>query len=211
MKGLIISSGDFNNYELLAHMVKDKDYILCADGGLRHIMSINKCPDAIIGDFDSIDSKAESYIRVNNIPMYKFPIEKDETDTELAIMQLIKIGCDDITLVGGTGTRMDHSLANIYLLKRLNDEGIKAKIVDDHNTIYFCNDSLELLRNDNKYVSVIPITLNGVIVTLNGFYYPLLDATIKFGSTLGVSNKIIEKTGIIRITSGEALIIESKD
>lgn len=211
MKGIVISSGSIENYDLLKKHIKDNQFILCADGGVRHIMRIGAIPNSVIGDFDSIDEKSVEFIKENNIPVLKYPVEKDETDTELALMHLINIGCNEITLVGVTGCRLDHTLANIYLLRKLLLQNIKGKIVDDNNTIYLINDYLKLEKRENYYVSIIPISNEGVIVTLKGFYYPLDDKLIEFNSTLGISNRIIDKFGEIKIIRGEALIIESKD
>ncbi len=105
MKGLVISSGNIEDYRQLIEIVKEKDYVLCADGGLRHAINAGIKPDGAIGDFDSINETIKEYLIKNNIPIYKFPIEKDETDTELGIDHLLEIGCTDITLVGVTGTR----------------------------------------------------------------------------------------------------------
>ncbi|WFA09806.1 thiamine diphosphokinase [Tissierella sp. Yu-01] len=211
MKGLIISSGNIEDYKQLLDIVKDRDYILCADGGLRHAINIDIIPDGAIGDFDSIDEKIQEYLFNKNIPVYKFPIEKDDTDTELAIRHLLEIGCNDITLVGVTGTRLDHTLANIFVLRNLHKKGITARIINSNNTIYYVDNEISFNKRDGYYISVIPISIEGVIVTLKGFYYPLKDSIISYGSTLGVSNKIIEEYGKVIIEKGEALIIEARD
>lgn len=211
MKGLIISSGTIRDYKLLKELSSNSEYIICADGGLRYAISSGILPDAIIGDLDSVDEKCKEFIDNNIIPIIKFPVEKDETDTELAVLHLIELGCDDITLSGVTGSRLDHTFGNIYLLKMIKNKGIQGKIVDDNNTIYLVDDYIKLERRDGYYTSVIPITQEGVIVTLTGFYYPLNEELINFGSTLGISNKIITDYGEIKIVKGNALIIEARD
>lgn len=211
MKGIVISSGSIENYDLLKEHIMENQFILCADGGVRHIMRIGSIPNSVIGDFDSIDEISIKFIRENNIPVIEYPVEKNETDTELAMLYLINLGCNEITFAGVTGSRLDHTLANIYLLRKLLLQNIKGKIVDDNNTIYLINDYLKLEKRENYYVSIIPISNEGVTVTLKGFYYPLSEELVGFNSTLGVSNKIIDMVGEINIIKGEALIIESKD
>jgi thiamine pyrophosphokinase len=211
VKGLIISSGYIEDFRTLTEQAKNMDYILAADGGIRYLIEAGIKPDAVIGDFDSIDEASREFILKENIQTFKFPIEKDETDTELAIRHLLKIGCDDITLVGVTGSRLDHTLANIYLLKQLLDVGVKGKIFNNNNTIYLVNRELILMKKENYYISLIPISTEGIVVTLKGFYYPLENFKIEFGSTLGISNKIVDEFGKIEIHKGEALIIESRD
>lgn len=211
MNALVVSSGDIDNYKGLKELALTHDFIICADGGIRHLIEIGIDPDIIIGDLDSIDENSRDYIHGKRLKVIQYPVQKDETDTELAIIYLIDEGYKDITLTGVTGSRLDHSLSNIFLLRRLSENNIKAKIVDDNNTIYFANKYLKLKKNDPYYVSVIPISKEGIVVTLKGFLYPLMESKIEFGASLGVSNKITSNEAEILISMGEALIIVAKD
>lgn len=211
MKGLIISSGYINNYSLLKKLVEEHDYIVCADGGVDHIISIKEIPSVVIGDLDSISEEGMKYIDRNNIKTIKHPVMKDKTDTELALVYLIKQGINDITLTGVTGSRMDHTMSNIFLLRNLNKNNIVAKIIDDNNVIYFANKSIKIKKKKDTNISIIPITSDGITVTLIGFLYPLNKKFIDYGSTLGISNEIVEDYGNVIIHKGEALVMESKD
>lgn len=211
MKGLIISSGTINDYNLLNSLIEENDYIVCADGGLDHILKIGQIPNLLLGDLDSISDFGIQFIKNNNIPVEKFPSVKNNTDTELAIMYLRNMGVDDITLIGGTGSRLDHSLANIFLLKKFNEKGRKLRILDDNNIINYVVDSIEIKKNQDRFVSIIPLNDSGLIVSLKGFEYPLDHEYIDFASTLGISNRIVEEIGIIKIHEGEALVFESLD
>lgn len=210
-KGLIIANGSINDLTILEELIKEHDFIICADGGIKHIYGIDINIDAIIGDLDSIDEYFHKYVYEKKISIIKFPIEKDETDTELAVDYLIENGCSHITLVGVIGSRMDHSFANIMLLKKMDMNDIKGKIIDGNNTIFFSDGYMKLKKKENHYVSIIPISNSGITVSLKGFYYPLENSHIEYGTTLGISNKIVEDLGEIIITKGEALIFESKD
>lgn len=210
MKALLVSSGSIHNLNLLKDLINKNDFIICADGGLNHLMKIQEVPDLVLGDFDSISQKALDYIEEKNIEVKKYPKEKDETDTELGISNIIKKGYKDITITGVTGTRMDHTIANIFLLKDLNSKGINAKIVDDNNSIYFVDDFLEL-RKTLDYISIIPINSEGVILTLKGFLYSLDREYLRFGSTMGISNIIKDTYGSVKIYKGEALVFQSRD
>lgn len=211
MKGLVISSGTINNYSILDSMVEEVNFIVCADGGMDHLMKINRLPDLVLGDLDSISEQALDYINKNKIAIQKYPSIKDATDTALAMEYLVDEGFRDITLIGVTGTRQDHTIANVLLLNTLYDKGVKGKIVDDNNVIYLIDDYLELKYQEGSYVSIVPITDNGIEVSLEGFYYNLNNEKIKFGSTYGISNKITNDYGKIKIHSGRALVFISKD
>jgi thiamine pyrophosphokinase len=210
MKSLIISSGKIENLKLLEELVSDSDYIVCADGGVDNIRKIDKTPDLVIGDFDSISNEGFKFINERNIKREKFSKMKDKTDTQLAIDILIERGFTDITITGVTGSRMDHTLANIFLLKDLKKRDINSKIVDDNNIIYIVDDVLELPRTDN-YISLVPISSKGIIVSLKGFLYTIDKKYMPFGSTMGISNEIKEDLGIVQIHSGQALLFESRD
>lgn len=211
MKGLIVSNGTIIDYSRLELEANRADFIICADGGMNHLAKINKKPDIVIGDLDSINQFALNYIKNNNIPVEKYPSIKDATDTNIAMEYLIDKGYKEIILMGVTGTRQDHTMANIFLLNTLHDKGIKGKIVDDNNIIYLIDDYLELEYLEDSYVSIIPIVNEGIVISLSGFFYYLDKEFIQFGSTHGISNKIIENIGIIRVHSGRALIFVSKD
>lgn len=211
MKGLIISSGYINDYDILGKQLYDNDYIVCADGGVDHLINTGKIPNIVIGDLDSISSSGLDFIRDNNIEVMQFPIMKDKTDTELGILYLLEKKIDDITLMGVTGTRLDHTLASIFLLKKLNKKRVRAKIIDDNNIIYFVNKDIQIKKKDNYNLSIIPISNQGIVVSLSGFLYPLNKKFIEFGSTLGISNEIVNEYGNIFIHKGEALVIESID
>jgi len=211
MKGLLIANGDIENYYKLKQSVDKYDYIVCVDGGLHHCMRIERIPDIIIGDLDSIDDRGLIFLEKNNIEIIQHPRMKDKTDTELALSHMVNKGFEDISLIGVTGSRMDHTMANIFLLKKFNKEGVKIRVINDNNIIYYVNEYIRLEKRKNINISIIPLTETGSIVTLEGFLYPLDKEYIKFGSTLGISNEITNKYGIIRIKKGDVLIMESKD
>ena len=145
--------------------------------------------------------------------MKEFPPEKDYTDTHLAIVTAIESGATKVTILGATGTRLDHVMANVNLLSICLNYGIEAKIVDAHNQIYVI-DSDKHLKKDKihgKYVSLIPYTDCVTGETLIGFKYPLCDMTMTKGNSLGISNELLEEEGVIKLDKGILIVIESRD
>lgn len=211
LKALLVSGGNLNDFDLLLKLVGESDFVLCADGGVKFLLKIGVLPDLVIGDFDSIDEDSLNVIEENNIEIIKFPVIKNETDTELAVNYLLERNCSEITLIGATGTRLDHSLGNIFLLKKINDSGVFGRLVDGNNIVYYGRNNIKIRKEENYYASIIPLCTYGVRVTLKGFLYPLENHHIEFGSTLGISNEIVDEYGIIDTIEGECLIIYSKD
>ncbi len=211
MKILVISSGQIKDYSELIQLTNSSDYIICADGGLDHLLKIKEKPDIVVGDLDSITTEGIKYIHDNSIETMKFPARKNMTDTELAVDLAISKKATCITLVGVTGSRIDHSLANILLLRHIKNVGIDCRIIDNNNVVYYTKDKLKINKKEDSYLSVVPLTLDGAIVTLKNVAYPLDKHLIEYGSTLGISNEIEDEFADIQIHKGEVLVIVSKD
>ncbi|MFA5525097.1 MAG: thiamine diphosphokinase, partial [Tissierellales bacterium] len=139
----------------------------------------------------------------------KHSVHKDKSDTELAIDYAIDKCANDIVLLGVTGSRLDHTIANISVLYKLAKQNINAVIIDSHNEIYLIKDRLKLSNKDNHFVSIIPLTDSRV--TLRGFEYETHSMDFQVGTSLGISNLIKDKEGEIEINSGVCLVIRSKD
>lgn len=211
MKGLIIANGKISNYSLLSKLIAKHDFILCADGGLNHIIGLDRQPNLVLGDLDSVSKAGLKYIYDKKIKVEKHPVIKNKTDTELAISWMIDRKFSQITLVGAIGSRLDHTLANIYLLKYIYENEIEGQIVDEDNIVRYTDKFLKVKRNEDYNLSIIPLNQEGCLISLEGFQYLLNMVHIPFGSTLGISNKIVEDTGTIMLDKGEILVIESKD
>lgn len=211
LKALVVLNGNIRDLLLLEKIGKESDFILCADGGTNYCLKASLIPDMVIGDLDSISKDSLKIIYDNNIPIEKYPTKKDATDSEISIDYLISKEFSHITLMGAIGNRMDHTLSNILLLSKLHEKGIKGKIIDENNTIYLVDEELTLIKEEDCYVSVIPITNSGAVVTLKGFEYELNQIRINFGSTYGISNRIVKDKAYIDIHEGACLIFVSMD
>lgn len=211
LKALIVLNGKIEDLNKLKRLGKESDFILCADGGTNYCLKASLIPDMVIGDLDSIFDDTLEQIKKHNIPIEKFPTKKDKTDAELSIDYLVREGFKDIILVGATGNRIDHTLANLLLLTKLNQKGINSRIVDNNNTIYIVDKELTLTKEEDTFLSIVPITNSGIIITLRGFEYELERVGIEFGSTFGISNRIREERGYILVHEGQCLVTVSKD
>lgn len=211
MKGLVVSNGEINDLNQLKDISKSVDFIISVDGGTNYILKANIKPDLVVGDLDSIEKDVLNKIKEENIQVLKFPSHKDYTDTELALKYLVDRKFEEIILMGVIGTRIDHTLANIYLLYNLFQKGIKGMIINEKNTIYITDNELEIEKEEGTFVSVIPINSSGAKVTLKGFLYETDRDDFHFSSTFGISNEIVERKGYIKVEEGICLIVKSKD
>lgn len=215
MKFLIVSGGSLSK-EFVTKVVGQGRYdrILAADSGMNALYAAAVTPDIIIGDFDSADEKILAFFQQNKaIDFCTLNPEKDDTDTEFAIRESIRRGADSITIIGGTGTRLDHVLGNISLLGIGFEEQISMELLDEHNRIRMIQKPLTLEKDAQygKYVSLIPYGGDVQGITLRGFKYPLSDYTMGGFNSLGISNEIVDEKAVIELTRGSLLVIESHD
>lgn len=211
MKTLIISGGKVTK-RILKEALKNNsfDNIIAVDKGLEILDECRIQPNYIIGDFDSINK--EIINKYNNKNIIKLNPEKDFTDTHMAIKLALEIKSSYIVILGAIGTRIDHTIANIHVLKECMEQQIECKIINENNKIELINKQHILyLNNKYRYVSLIPLTTKVEGVTLKGFKYPLINATLKIGESIGISNEQIEKKAIIELKNGILILIQSKD
>ena len=177
---------------------------IAADSGLETAGLFNIAPDIVIGDFDSVNP--ELLAGYKNI--IKHPAEKNDTDSMLCVKYALAHEYKNIILIGGTGGRVDHYLANLALLKYIKNRGGTAILTDGFNRVsYLANGSMRVYKN-YKYVSIIPASPELCGLTLTGFLYNLENACVKSDEPYTVCNEIAEDSGEIKISEGGAFICE---
>lgn len=219
-KRILILTGGTISTDFAKKFLKDQkfDIIIAADSGLKSVEELNLPVDYILGDFDSVPSdtleKYRDYAKEKkHIIMKEYNSKKDETDTEIAIQLATELKADDIVILGATGTRIDHMLANIHLLYIPLKQNINACIIDEHNKIYLINQNTTLIKDKlfGSYLSLLPLTETVDHVTLEGFKYPLSKRTLHVGESIGISNEVVSSSANILLESGVLVVIESKD
>ena len=224
IKTLLIVSGGSIDIDFSKEYIKDKKYdrIIAADSGLAHCKEISIEPTDILGDFDSLKNKELlNEYREKGISLREFPTRKDYTDTHLAVKYAVDLQPREVTILGATGTRYDHALANISLLAFLKDNGIEAKIVDAHNEIEILHgpEERKYLRSDvrnpknskKEYFSIIAFSSEVTGIDEEGFSYSLNNSTLYNKESVGVSNEIVEKEATLRIKTGYLLVMITRD
>lgn len=211
MNVLILTNGDYGNYEFCKYDTTNYDYIICADRGTHHARRLHIKPDLIVGDFDSGFTEDIEYYRKQAVPIKKYNPIKDETDTAIAIQQAIEKKATFITVYGGIGSRLDHSLGNVHLLYPLLQKKIKGCLMNPHNIVYMTNQEIVLEGEVGDLVSLIPFAGEAKGVTTYHLGYPLTDATLKVGSSLGISNVMTEKVAKVTLREGTLLVIKAQD
>ena len=188
--------------------------IIVCDRGLEALYQLKIIPNHVVGDFDSVSPNVLTFYQNKpQVVFHTYNAEKDNTDTDIALKLAIKLKSSKITILGALGKRMDHAIANIHILKDALESEILCQILDEHNRIYLINKEMTLEKEKiyGKYVSLIPLTSTVEGLTLTGFKYPLNNYDLPVGTSLGISNEIIEDRAHIKMEKGILIVIESRD
>ncbi len=207
----IVANGCVSDYNFLIKKLKQADFIICVDGGAKHLCKIKRVPDIIIGDLDSMDKKDRFFFECKNVKFIKYPVEKDATDTELATDFAISMNPDEITYLACTGNRIDHVLSNISMLKRNLDNNILSRLIDENNEIFLINNSIEISGEKGDIISLVPFSQSVAGISSKGLKYPLKNFTMKPGTSVGISNRFVLPDVKITIKKGELLVIKAVD
>lgn len=181
---------------------QDGDHVLAADGGLRHCLAVGLTPELVLGDLDSLDRVPET------LSSRLYPVEKDDTDTMLALKTGLARGYRRFHLYGGTGGRMDHTLANLQALAFLARHGAQGWLYDKRYvfTAIRDGDTLDLPRRDAGIFSVFCLGPEARGVSITGARYPLDRAVITPWFPIGVSNHFVGQAPRISVEDGCLLV-----
>lgn len=215
-KKCLIVAGGAIDLQFAEEFLKTRNYdmIVAVDSGLEALKALNRIPDQIVGDLDSVDPAVlKEFVALDGISVDAHRPDKDETDTELALMAAAKSGCDGVDLIGALGGRMDHAICNIQLIYQFYLQGMSVCVYDEKNCLYLLG-SGKLFHKDElygRYISFLPMTEIVEGLTLKGFKYPLNHRRIELGSGLCISNELNGSTGIMDLDHGILLCVESHD
>lgn len=188
-------------FEKLARPIQKDDYILAADGGLAHLQKLGLTPDGIIGDFDSL-----GYVPQNS---QVFPVEKDDTDSMLAVRKGLELGYKEFILYGALdGPRLDHTIANLQTLLFLESQGAKGTLVGLKYLITTVkNGVLKLPLAESGIVSVFCLGEKARGVTIRGLKYGLENGQLNSSFPLGVSNHFVGKESSVAVEEGTLIVM----
>jgi thiamine pyrophosphokinase len=159
------------------------DYIICADGGANKIHDLGITPNVIIGDLDSVSKKL----------LTKYPncevihiTNQHSTDLEKALWHAITLKSENIYIFAAVGSRIDHTLTNLNMLKKFHKYA-HIELISNRAKLLYINKPTEFKLPSCSIVSLFPL---GLVknVTLKGFRFPLKNEDLEFGVRDGQSN-----------------------
>jgi thiamine pyrophosphokinase len=186
------------------------DLVIAADGGARHAPGLGRRIDLWVGDGDSLGANGLAALRAAGVPVELAPVDKDESDTELAIVAAVAAGASRLTILGALGgERVDHGLANVWLLGHQALVGREAYLLDERARIRL----LASGRHDvggrvGDLVSLFPFGGDAEGLTTTGFRYPLGDEPLRSGPARGLSNVRERGDASVYVRIGRVLVVE---
>jgi thiamine pyrophosphokinase len=205
-KIIIIANGYIKNPKFHKDLLKDADIIICADGGANNAKKIGVTPNYIIGDLDSA-SKSSIELFKDKSKIIKDD-NQDNTDLEKALSLAETLNPSEILIMGAIGDRIDHTLANIMCLTKINSD-IKAQIIDEKNIIELVENSADISGDKNDIISIVPMTdISNLCYTGLKWNIENLDTNIGW---FGISNRLEEKNANISLSNGKILLIRVRE
>lgn len=188
-------------FDMLTETLAEEDFVIVADGGLRHTERLGIIPNEVIGDFDSLGFTPQGA----NV----FPVEKDDTDAMLAVRRGLALGYAEFLLYGSVdGPRLDHTIANFQTLQFLADHGAFGYLIGkDYIVTVLKNGSIAFPAGSTGIISVFCMGADAHGVTERGLFYPLENAVLTSGFPLGTSNHFTEEAAEISVKDGSLLVL----
>ena len=209
MRAVVFVNGEIADYSAAARWLHRDDYRIAADGGARHMEALGLSPNVIVGDLDSIDQGLLAKLQEEGAAVERHPAAKAATDLELAIARAVNDGATEILLIGALGGRLDQTLANLLILAQKNwNVPLAVAEGDQLARVLRGPQLLTLTGPTGGYVSAVALTEEVTGVTYRGLEYPLVNATLRLGSTRGVSNTLASSPAQIAIETGILLVIQ---
>lgn len=210
MHAIIFAGGDLRPGRAVDAAIASADLVIAADQGAAAALRLGSQPDIVVGDFDSLGDLPLQSLRDSDCEIITAQVEKDETDTELAIMVAIERGVSQITLLGALGgARIDHAVANLLLLTSFS--GISMRIIDGPSTCWLLRGPGHsfIEGHAGDLLSLFPLAGDAEGITTTNLYYPLHNETMRFGRPRGVSNVLTHDRAGVSLERGMLLIIHT--
>ena len=201
--------------QLIESVPKKERFIIACDKGYYYINIVGYRPDLVIGDFDSANDDLYEHLLRDGKNLIRLNPVKDDTDIEAAVKYAFENTKGDIIILGALGGRLDHTLGNVSLLGMGLEHDRRIYLLDGLNKVRMIKApaeiTIEKASQHGKYVSIFPYMQKASGVTMEGFKYPLTNATLEGFNTLTVSNEIVDESATIKIEAGYLIVCETTD
>ncbi len=208
MRAVVFANGELSDPDSARGRLRAGDFIVGADGGTRHILALGLRPDLVVGDLDSLEAGDRRQLEAWGCDIERYPVDKDATDLELALLAAQQRGANEILLLAALGGRLDQELANLLLLASPQFAALSLSLAKGRQTAWIVRTSLSLAGQPGDTVSTLALSSNVEGLTYDsGLRWPLHDFTLPFGSSRGVSNEMVAGAATISLRAGVLLVV----
>jgi thiamine pyrophosphokinase len=204
-RAVVFANGDIADLEFVRRWLLPDDFIIAADGGLRHIMQISLSPHVVVGDLDSAPNELLQLAERRGAEIIRHQARKDKTDLELALDLARDRRIEETIVFGALGGRPDHALANILLLSAVGEHSVR--MIDAGYEVFVMDDRADIAGDTGDLVTLLALTREATGISTSGLEYPLIDGVLARGSSRGVSNVMIADSASITIGHGELIVV----
>lgn len=208
-RAVIFVNGLLADGNAVRRELRNTDTLIAADGGLHVLQSLGLSPHLLIGDLDSVTPVEEAELQAAGVEIRRYPVEKDETDLELALLAAAQGGFQSIWLVAALGGRLDQTLANLGLLLLPELAGREVRLFDGREEVFLIRREGIIRGRPGEAVSLLPLLGPASGITTEGLQYPLKGETLFPERSRGISNRLLGDTAHVQVDHGLLLCIHT--
>ncbi len=209
-RAILFLNGNLSNVQRVREVIRPDDVLICADGGVANLVTLNLVPHVMIGDFDSISVELEKKLREFPIEWISFPKEKEFTDSELVLEYVVEQRFQKVVMCGVLGDRLDHVLVNVTLFEKYASHFLEFQVIEGDQDIYIVRDFKEVVGQKGDLLSLIPLRGDCFGVKTMGLQYPLNEETLFAGSSRGVSNVFTLNKVTVQLSKGVLMVVHTR-
>jgi thiamine pyrophosphokinase len=209
-RAVIFANGKMADWNAAAGLIRAGDLLIAADGGARIAGRLGFTPQVLIGDLDSLPARQVKGLEDGGTKVIRYPVEKDETDLELALDFALGEGAGEILILAAFGGRLDQTLGNLSLLNREDLRGVQVRMDDGRDELELIHSKAMIHGAAWDIISLIPLGGEAGGVTTRGLQFPLENEILYPQKTRGISNRMTGESATIGLETGALICIHTR-
>jgi thiamine pyrophosphokinase len=204
----IFLNGSTESSDLLRRVAGCADLIVAADGGARYALEAGVVPDLVVGDMDSLGEDLALEVERRGATLERHPARKDKMDGQLAVLAARERGATAADLLCAGGGRLGALFAVPHILLAAERIGLRCTVVADRVRMFVVEAGYRTVEGEpRESISIFPLSGPVAGVTLEGMEYPLQNASLEPGDTLGFHNELIGREATVSVGKGAVLVV----
>jgi thiamine pyrophosphokinase len=212
VRAAIFLNGSSESSDLLRRVAGRADLIVAADGGARYALEAGVVPDLVVGDMDSLGEDLALEIERRGASLERHPARKDKMDGQLAVLAARERGATEAGLLCAGGGRLGALFAVPHILLVAERIGLRSTVVADRVRIFVVEAGYRTVEGEPQdSISIFPLSGPAAGITLKGMEYPLNNASLDPGDTLGFHNELIGREATVSVVKGALLVVHETE